>query len=94
MIARLDLVDCVTDALDDAGPFVSENERQRNGIVLVAYMQVGLAHSRRDDTDQNLIRTRVIEFKLFHVLARAFCGSNRSRDFHNRLLFLQEASDQ
>jgi hypothetical protein len=38
MIASLDLEDCATDALDDAGPFVPENERQRNGIVLVAYM--------------------------------------------------------
>ncbi len=49
MVARCDFLDVAADLFDDAGPFVSEYDRHRYGIELIAGDHVGVAHPGRHD---------------------------------------------
>jgi hypothetical protein len=67
--------------LDDAGAFVPENQRQRDWILLVPRVRVGLADSGRHDPNEDLVRPKaIVQLQLFEAKGSSLlandCGSN------------------
>ena len=76
MIARNDLADCRTYALNDASAFMPKNDWQRNGIHLVAYDNIGVAHPGRDNPHQHFVVARLIDRQRFNLKRTALSAHN------------------
>jgi hypothetical protein len=61
VVADGDLRDKLSHALDDAGTFMAEHDRLRNGIGLIAHRDVGVADSRRDQAHQYFVVARLFD---------------------------------
>ena len=55
VVANFDTNDRIADTFDNASAFMPENQRQRNGEILIPNVSVGLADARRDDPDQDFV---------------------------------------
>jgi hypothetical protein len=76
VIAWSDFADCRTYALDDASAFMPEDDWQGNGIYLVAYDNIGMAHPGRDNPDQHFIIARLIDRQRFDLKRTALVAHN------------------
>jgi hypothetical protein len=59
MVARQNLADSLSDALDDSGSLVPQYCGQRIRNVLVQHRQVSVAHSGGHDSDKDLVAQRI-----------------------------------
>jgi len=67
VVARSDVVDAVTDLLDDAGAFVPADERVVAGQVAGARVVIRMAQARGRELDEHLARLGLVEVELDHV---------------------------
>jgi hypothetical protein len=66
MIAGRDAHDRISDGADDARSLVAEDDRiDLLRQLRVPQQQVGVAHARCDDVDQDLVRTRLTDLDVF-----------------------------
>ena len=80
MVAGRDFAHCGADLLDDARSFVTEHDRQRHRIDLVANDDIGVAHAGRDDPHQHFVGARFLDGERFDLERPAFAANDRSFD--------------
>jgi hypothetical protein len=65
VVARLNVVYTGADLFDDASPFMTEHDRLRNWIELVAGDQIRVANSGRRQPDENFAFSRILQADFF-----------------------------
>src|ERR1700733_2475913 len=78
MVARPHLDDPRADLLDNAGALVSEHDRLRHRIHLVAHDHIGVAHAGRDNAHQHFVVARLAHAQLFNDEGTALVAHHRS----------------
>jgi len=88
MVANSDFFHMAANLFDHARAFMPQYHRQRHFVELIARDHIGMAHSRRYDTDAHFIRSRFILRQLFNLKRPAFLADNGCLDFfHGYLRF-------
>lgn len=61
-IAGREMFDSLADLLDDAGPFVAQHDWKGHAISMeVLHGEIRVAHPARDQLDQHLVGTRIVD---------------------------------
>ena len=82
VVAEIDRAHGASDGLDHAGPLVTEHGRQRDGVLLVADVQIGLADAGGHDAHQDLVGTRGLELEFAELERRGLLVDYGGRYLH------------
>jgi hypothetical protein len=78
MVADGDVLNIGTDRFDDTGTFMAQDEGQRDRIMLITHMKIGLTDTARDHSDENLAGARRIQIDAPDLKASTCFKNDRS----------------
>jgi hypothetical protein len=93
VVALLNVVNRASHFYDDTGPFVAKDDVLRYGHPTVTSIQIGMAQSGGDDSNQYLIRSGRAQDQLLHAERCTKLADDCCRDLHHTPPGLRQLSN-